>query len=312
MTLSTQRQSIFDHEHYLKHIEARGHFIRRMVTELQRAARLETALDAGCGVGFFSTLLKDLGLGVEAFDGRESNVEEARKRYPEISFIRGDIEDKSILEFGEHDLVLCFGLLYHLENPLMALRHLRALTKKVLLLETMCLPVAEPTALLRIEPDRDDQSLTDLAFYASEGCIVKMLYHAGFKNVYRAAQLPDHDDFRETETHIRRRTVLLAAFEPVKIDGLVVIPEPHESKNPWRKTRPAFRKYDTISRVRLARNTKSPLNSCGDGSQVWRFRFDYLLARGGFRGKIMSVVRSSPEILSLRSWHLSRGFYSRE
>src|SRR6201999_1487962 len=97
------------------------------------------------------------------------------------------------------------------------------------------LPVAEPTALLRIEPDSEDQSLTDLAFYASEGCIVKMLYHAGFKTVYRAAELPDHDDFRETETHIRRRTVLVAGFEPIQAPGLIPMPEPHETKNPWDK-----------------------------------------------------------------------------
>jgi FkbM family methyltransferase len=235
MTSNAQSSTIFDQEHYLRHIEARGQFIRRMVPELQRAVGFQSALDAGCGVGFFAALLKECGLSVEAFDGRENNVDNARKRYPEIDFSQGDIEDKSILGLGEHDLVLCFGLLYHLENPLKAIRNLRALTKKVLLLETMCLPVAEPTALLRIEPDSDDQSLTDLAFYASEGCIVKMLYHAGFKTVYRAAELPDHDDFRETETHIRRRTVLIAGFEPIRAQGMTPMPEPHETRNPWDK-----------------------------------------------------------------------------
>ena len=43
------------------------------------------------------------------------------------------------MELGEFDLVLCFGLLYHLENPMRTIRHLRALTGQGLLLESMSL-----------------------------------------------------------------------------------------------------------------------------------------------------------------------------
>jgi hypothetical protein len=50
-------------------------------------------------------------------------------------------------------------LLYHLENPMLAIRHLRTL--KGLLLESMCIPV------LREEPAAADQSLTDIALYPS-------------------------------------------------------------------------------------------------------------------------------------------------
>jgi hypothetical protein len=80
-----------------------------------------------------------------------------------------------ILQLGWFDLVLCFGLLYHLENPLRAIRHLRGLTEKCLLLESMCLPEEKPSMLLREEPRQEDQSLTDVACYPSEGSLVKML-----------------------------------------------------------------------------------------------------------------------------------------
>ena len=46
------------------------------------------------------------------------------------------------------------------------------------------------------------QSLTDVAFYASEGCLVKMLYRAGFAGVYRVAVVPEHDDFRAVRNHL--------------------------------------------------------------------------------------------------------------
>jgi SAM-dependent methyltransferase len=179
-------------------------------------------------VGFFSQTLSECGLNVCGFDGRAENVTEARRRFPHLPFEQGDVEERAILELGRFDLVLCFGLLYHLENPLLAIRNLRRLTGKCLLLESMCLPEEKASILLREEPGQDDQSLTDVAWYPSEGSLVKMLYRAGFGKVYRVTPLPDHEDFRETTEHVRRRTVLLATFVPVEIAGFRLIPEPHK------------------------------------------------------------------------------------
>jgi SAM-dependent methyltransferase len=175
----------FDQKEYRQLIEARGETAQRVVTRLKPALGLTNAVDAGCGVGFFSQTLADCGLNVCGFDGREENVTEARRRFPHIPFEQGDIEEKAILELGRFDLVLCFGLLYHLENPLLAIRNLHGLTEKCLLLESMCLPEEKASMLLREEPRQEDQSLTDIAFYPSEGSLVKMLYRAGVSRVRR-------------------------------------------------------------------------------------------------------------------------------
>src|SRR5579864_1583694 len=165
------------------------------------------------------------------------NVAEARKRFPGISFGQGDIENREILALGKFDLTLCFGLLYHLENPMLAIRHLRALTGKGLLLESMCIPGNSAGMLWREEPAAADQSLTDIALYPSEACLVKMLYRAGFAAVYRVAELPDHDDFRETAEHARRRTLLLASARDVPLPGFVAMAEPRDGLDPWSKSR---------------------------------------------------------------------------
>jgi FkbM family methyltransferase len=223
----------FDKKHYLQLIRARGDTIRRVIEELKPRLNLANALDAGCGVGFFAQALVDCGLYVRGFDGRLENVVEARRRFPRIPFGQGDIEDPDIARLGTFDLVLCFGLLYHLENPMLAIRHLRALTGKGLLLESMCLPGAAHGMMLREEPRQDDQSLTDIALYPSEGCLVKMLYRAGFAFVYRVAAMPDHDDFRDTPEHARRRTVLFASAGPVHAPCLKEIAEPRDHRDPW-------------------------------------------------------------------------------
>ena len=253
-TEMTIKLTPFDQKEYRKLIEARGEMLRRVVAQLKPALGLSDALDAGCGVGFFSQMLAECELNVCGFDGRAKNVAEACRRFPQIPFAEGDIQDRAVLELGGFDFVLCFGLLYHLENPLLAIRHLRALTDKCLLLESMCLPDEKSSMLLREEPNQDDQSLTDMACYLSENSLSKMLYRAGFPVVYQVLPLPDHDDFRETPDHLRRRTVLLASCVPIDLPGFRLFPEPSETEDPWAK-KPAAR--PTLPR-RIARFIASP------------------------------------------------------
>jgi len=51
----------FDQRHYVKLIRARGETIRRVVAELRQALGLRSALDAGCGVGFFRRYCRSAG-----------------------------------------------------------------------------------------------------------------------------------------------------------------------------------------------------------------------------------------------------------
>ena len=247
----------FDRKEYRALIDARDQTLRRIVKGLKSALGLSTAVDAGCGVGFFSETLSECGLYTCGFDARAENVEEARRRYPGIPFEQADVEAREISRLGQFDLVLCFGLLYHLENPMQAIRNLSAITEKCLVLESMCLPEECCSLLLRQEPRQDDQSLTEIACYPSESSLVKMLYRAGFAKVHRVTPLPDHDDFRETREHTQRRTVLLASRVPIDVAGFRLILEQRETKDPWAKNLPPSK---TLPQ-RIRRFLVSPLRS---------------------------------------------------
>jgi FkbM family methyltransferase len=253
----TIRLTPFDQREYRELIEARGETIRHVVNRLKPALGLANAVDAGCGVGFFSQTLAEHGLNVCGFDARAENVDEARRRFPGIPFGQADIEDRGICQLGRFDLVLCFGLLYHLENPLQAVRNLHAITEKCLLLESMCLPGESCTLLLRQEARQDDQSLREMACYPSEGSLVKMLYRARFAKVYRVTPLPNHDDFWETAEHTQRRTVLLASSIPIEVAGFRLLIEPQETEDPWAKKSAA---QVTLPR-RIRRFLASPMRS---------------------------------------------------
>lgn len=212
---------------------AREVFLRGVLPPWQSALRLKSALDVGCGVGYFAALLRDLQFQVTALDARPENVAEAQKRYPGIDFRTSDAEEMDLPSLGTFDLVLCFGLLYHLENPLRGMRNLRALTGKLLLLESMIVEDDEPFLLLRDEPAQEDQSLRAVSCYPSEGAIIKMAFRAGFPHVYRFRQLPDHDDFRAVVGRTRARTVIAASVPALDSPLLLPATEPMPSGDIW-------------------------------------------------------------------------------
>jgi FkbM family methyltransferase len=214
--------------------EVRGTFLKSFLPELIQKANITTALDVGCGgLGFFSGLLKDLGLDVTAFDGRPENVAEARTLNPNIDFKVLDVEDTAISLLGHFDLVLCFGLLYHLENPFRAIRNLYEITEKYLLMETQIAPHQSLGSVLYEEYHTPNQSLNYVALMPTESSFVKMLYKVGFAKVYRPSYLPEHPDFRGSLTRHRVRTILIASkldkVKPMKESGgakFYFIPEP--------------------------------------------------------------------------------------
>lgn len=214
---------VFDRPHAVALAKAKKEFLDLLLPDLVKAYNLKTALDAGCGLGYFSGYLKELGLRVKAFDGRSKNVTEARRRYRDVEFLVYDIEDPSITSLGQFDLVLCLGLLYHLENPFRAVRNLAEITGRICIIETMTSPFKALLAVLVEEGEGLDQSLNYCALIPSESCLVKMLYKAGFPSVYKVSSLPDHPDFRSRLVTKQKRTILIATKLHVEHPMLSVV-----------------------------------------------------------------------------------------
>jgi len=98
-------------------VEARQKHLAQILPECMKEYGLRTALDAGCGVGYFFGFLLDLGFEVTAFDARPANIDEARRRHPGVSFHVADMEDGALERFGQFDFVLCYGLIITLRTP---------------------------------------------------------------------------------------------------------------------------------------------------------------------------------------------------
>ncbi len=216
----------FDSELTRNYTLTRQRFLSQFLEAIRTHVDLRSAVDVGCGVGYFSKFLADLGLNVIAVDGRDENAAEGRRRHPEITFLTKDVEDRAFPQIGTFDFVLCVGLLYHLENPFQALRNLQAVTGRILFIESMCTTGPTPVMELLDEGPTEDQGLNFVAFYPSEACLVKMLYRSGFPFVYLFTRLPEHPFCRKSIARKRQRTMMVASNVPLAAPNLTLAREP--------------------------------------------------------------------------------------
>lgn len=235
---------IFDQPHYDLLDHARGNVVARLLAEVVSMTSLKTAIDVGCGLGYFSRLLQSLGLDVLAVDGRLQNVEEAGRRSAGVRFQQCNAEDSRLMDLGTFDLGFCFGLLYHLENPLLTIRNLKAITGKLLLVEGVIFPGDEPIMALIDEEAHEDQGLNHIAFYPTEACLIKMLYKAGFKHVFGLTRQPEHDHYHSANGGRRVRTLLAASDLDIPSAQLVRMNEASSAIRPWDPMSGAAKKND--------------------------------------------------------------------
>ena len=199
----------------------REKWLEKIIKELQGISDFKSILDVGCGQGYFSTLLKKYTTDLTGVDGRLENVTAAREKFPDLNFESRNVESDDFTELEKRDLLLCFGLLYHLENPFKAIRNLYSVTGKYMLIETRISPHKDPLMIMLDEFGKtEDQGLDYLAFIPSKSSLVRMLYQAGFNYVYESLILPTHSEFRRSFTNRARRTMLIASKEILELKDL--------------------------------------------------------------------------------------------
>jgi len=105
-----------------------------------------SALDLASHQGWFAYNMARSGFSrVLGIDARQSHVDDSSLisdiyGMGQLSFQQGDIHEQRSEDLGQFDVVLMLGLLYHLENPVGALRICRDLCRKLCVIETQIVP----------------------------------------------------------------------------------------------------------------------------------------------------------------------------
>jgi SAM-dependent methyltransferase len=191
-------------------------------------------LDVGAGVGHFIPFYLDRGCTVVAVDGRTENVAELKRRHQDVEAHAADAQTLEPQHLGVFDVVHCFGLLYHLESPIAALRRLSAMCRRLLILETMVCDSSEPLMVLVDETRAASQAMEGLGSRPSPSFIALALNRVGFEYVYGSAEVPQHPEFvfewknnlDTTRNGRPLRCVIVASKVPLDVPALSPLLEP--------------------------------------------------------------------------------------
>ena len=95
--------------------------------------------DLGCLEGGYSVEFAKAGYDAVGFEAREENIRKCNflkedLKLQNLKFIKDDV--KNIEKYGKFDVIICAGLLYHLDYPVSYIKTLGKITNKMLLLHT--------------------------------------------------------------------------------------------------------------------------------------------------------------------------------
>lgn len=190
-------------------------------------------VDLACHEGYFSLQLIDKGVKeVTGIDARAEHIENAsliRQLYGHnnLSFQVGDIQKLTPQDTGKFDFSLLFGILYHLENVVGALRFVQAITEKVCLIETQVVPnmtgivdwgshkynkdIIGCLAIIdegqELQSDNPEANITPISIVPSLPGLLWLLKAVGFKRT--AVLTPPPDAFEQLASYKR---VIVAAY----------------------------------------------------------------------------------------------------
>jgi hypothetical protein len=100
-------------------------------------------VDLGCLEGGYSVEFAKLGFNTLGIEAREENIlkcnyVKSELNLQNLNFIKDDV--RNLNQYGEFDIVVCYGLLYHLNDPIDFLKKISLATKKILFLHTHFAP----------------------------------------------------------------------------------------------------------------------------------------------------------------------------
>lgn len=157
----------------------------------------KSVIDIGCGVGHLSQVLEEMGADVTCVDGRAENIARIHELYPQRKALVVDVETDKLPDLGTFDVVFCYGLLYHLADPLGFIRRTAAMCGDWLILETCILDSESPAVRLVPEDDANySQALHAMGCRPSSAYVAYGLRTAGMEHVYVTKSLPSHPQFQ--------------------------------------------------------------------------------------------------------------------
>jgi len=161
------------------YVEARNSRMANLFEHLDPASlRGKRVLEAGCGTGELGAFFENCGCSVVSVDAREEFLAHLRQKYPQREAYCMDLEHWDPEPLGHFDIVLAFGILPNLAEPLSFLEDCARLADTILI-ETVI--VDTPWAsLLKVADCRTEGAWSQVGSRVSSAWIVSTMERYGF------------------------------------------------------------------------------------------------------------------------------------
>ena len=197
---------IRDPESVNRHLQRRRYFFDALVEICGGSLHGRRILDLGCNAGFWS--LAAIQAGCEficGIDGRAMHIEQAelvfdanqveRSRY---RFLQADLFRVDMTELGKFDVVLCLGLLYHVNRPIELMERIAHTDAEILVIDTSVHPGEDPVFRIMHEDVADPRNALEsgLVLLPTVSAVIEMVRAYGFLG---AVLRPCFDDYTGAE-----------------------------------------------------------------------------------------------------------------
>ena len=212
-------QATFRSLHYLRHNQRRQEHLASLGLDLHG----KTVLELGAGIGDHTTFFVDRGCSVLALEARRENclffaqnfATSGYKQSPPVRVQQIPMEMAPAQIQENFQIVYCYGLLYHISDPMSALSFMASRCTELLLLETCVTPGSDELLhLTQEDKNSPSQSFFGGACRPTRPWIMRRLREL-FEFVYVPATQPAHEEFlldwESTPTTIYTRAVFIAS-----------------------------------------------------------------------------------------------------
>lgn len=153
-------------------------------------------LELGSGPGDHTGFYVQRDCTIVSVDGRQECLDLLKQRYPSVQTVLCDLNTPApLMELGAFDVIHCYGLLYHLENPVRLLECMEAVCSGVAIVET-CVLSDEVQGVEFVEETLGDytQSCTGRGCRPARKWVFEELGRY-FPFVYHTRTQPNHPEF---------------------------------------------------------------------------------------------------------------------
>jgi len=207
----------FHSDNYLRHTARRLEHLASL--GLPVAGR--RVLDVSSGIGDHARYYLDRGCSVTMTEVRQENIDVLRARFPQGDIRMLDLENPQPLEGAPYEVIHCYGLLYHLGKPDVAIDYLAGVCSGMMFLETCVSPGHEE----EINPVAEDPGNPTWAFSGGACRPTRpWIFHRlkkHFPHVYMPRTQPNHPQFiidwenQPKNDKVLTRAVFIASREPL-------------------------------------------------------------------------------------------------